>query len=244
MARHDAAACRDPERRDFAPASVVRERAARMKSASRRRIERIGNLARDRRARFPRHRKVGNRSQQHARIRMLRRCEQTLRRRELGDAPEIHHTDAVRDVMDNGEVVRYEKIRQAHAPLEIAHQIQYLRLHRDVERRRRFEMIWRKPGFPALLVTYGVSSDLFFSGHTAIAVYGAAYLGATLGPLGIALGLTIAAFEMAAVLVLRAHYTMDVFAGAVTALLVHRLAAEWSPTVDHWIAAALVAIHM
>ena len=37
-------------------------------------------------------------------------------------------------------------------------------------------MIWRKPGFPALLVTYGTSCDLFFSGHTAIAVFGAATL--------------------------------------------------------------------
>jgi hypothetical protein len=33
-------------------------------------------------------------------------------------------------------------------------------------------MIWRNPGFPSLLVTYGTASDLFFSGHTAIAVYG------------------------------------------------------------------------
>jgi len=28
-------------------------------------------------------------------------------------------------------------------------------------------MIWRHPGFPSLLVTYGTASDLFFSGHTA-----------------------------------------------------------------------------
>src|ERR1700683_47430 len=30
--------------------------------------------------------------------------------------------------------------------------------------------IWHYPGFPSLLVTYGVSNDYFFSGHTAIAV--------------------------------------------------------------------------
>jgi hypothetical protein len=100
-------------------------------------------------------------------------------------------------------------------------------------------MIWRKPGFPALLVTYGTSNDLFFSGHTAIAVYGAAVLATTLGPIGIVLGLLIAMFEIGAVLVLRAHYTMDVFAGAVTALYVHRLAMEWSPAIDRWIAHAV-----
>jgi hypothetical protein len=100
-------------------------------------------------------------------------------------------------------------------------------------------MIWRKPGFPALLVTYGTSNDLFFSGHTAIAVYGAAVLATAFGPPGIALGLCIALFEIAAILVLRAHYTMDVFAGAVTALYVHRLAIDWAPTVDRWIAHAV-----
>ena len=38
-------------------------------------------------------------------------------------------------------------------------------------------MIWRRPGIPSLLVTYGTATDLFFSGHTAIAVYGALELG-------------------------------------------------------------------
>ena len=37
-------------------------------------------------------------------------------------------------------------------------------------------MVWRYPGIPAILVTYGTANDLFFSGHTAIAVYGAATL--------------------------------------------------------------------
>jgi len=33
-------------------------------------------------------------------------------------------------------------------------------------------MIWHYPGFPSLLVTYNVGNDFFFSGHTAIAVFG------------------------------------------------------------------------
>ena len=103
-------------------------------------------------------------------------------------------------------------------------------------------MIWHSPGFPALLVTYGTASDLFFSGHTAIAVYGAATLASSLGTVGIILGTLIAFYEMIAVLLLRAHYTMDVFAGAVTALYVHHLAIEIAPTVDHWLAHVAVAI--
>jgi hypothetical protein len=101
------------------------------------------------------------------------------------------------------------------------------------------EMIWRNPGFPSLLVTYGVANDLFFSGHTAIAVLGAVEL-ARLGRrwLGI-LGTGVALFEMAAVLTLRAHYTMDVFTGAVTALLVAIVAANISPGCDRALAALM-----
>ncbi|HVT89756.1 MAG TPA: phosphatase PAP2-related protein [Tepidisphaeraceae bacterium] len=97
-------------------------------------------------------------------------------------------------------------------------------------------MIWRHPGFPALLVTYGCSSDLFFSGHTALAVFGAACLGNALGPVGIALGIAVAIFEITTVLVLRAHYTMDVFTGTITAMFVYQFAWKIAPTVDQWLA--------
>jgi len=97
-------------------------------------------------------------------------------------------------------------------------------------------MIWRSPGVPTILVTYGTCNDLFFSGHTAIAVYGAVTLAANLGTIGILLGALIIIFEVGTVLVLRAHYTMDVFTGAITALYVYQLAVNWGPTVNGWIA--------
>jgi hypothetical protein len=96
-------------------------------------------------------------------------------------------------------------------------------------------MIWRSPGIPTILVTYGTCNDLFFSGHTAIAVFGAVTLAAHLGPFGIVLGAAIIIFEVATVLVLRAHYTMDVFAGAITALYVYHLSVAWAPAVNGWI---------
>jgi hypothetical protein len=96
-------------------------------------------------------------------------------------------------------------------------------------------MIWRSPGVPSLLVTYGTSCDLFFSGRTVIAVYGCATFAGALGPVGIVIGSAIVAFEIVTVLVLRARYMMDVFAGAVAALYVHHLAIQWAPQVDGWI---------
>ena len=80
------------------------------------------------------------------------------------------------------------------------------------------DAIWHYPGFPSILVTYGVANDYFFSGHTAIATLGAMEL-ARVGKRWITVAAAgIVLFEAATVLVLRAHYTMDVFTGLVTAL--------------------------
>jgi hypothetical protein len=98
-------------------------------------------------------------------------------------------------------------------------------------------MIWRYPGFPSLLVTYGTASDLFFSGHTAVCVYGCLELAAWGGPPFAVLGALLALTEATTVIVLRAHYTMDVFAGAVTALFVFTVASALAPQVDQWLAA-------
>lgn len=77
-------------------------------------------------------------------------------------------------------------------------------------------LIWHNPGFPSLLVTYEVENDFYFSGHTSIAVLAAIeffminpYLGALAG--------VIALFEIITVIVLRAHYTMDVFTAILAA---------------------------
>lgn len=96
-------------------------------------------------------------------------------------------------------------------------------------------MIWRDPGFPTLLVTYKTGNDFFFSGHTGIAVVGAMEL-ALGGPpwLGIAAAI-VAVLEAATVLVLRAHYTMDVVAAALAALCCEALASEVAPAVDTWL---------
>lgn len=93
-------------------------------------------------------------------------------------------------------------------------------------------MIWRHPGFPSVLVTYGVGNDLFFSGHTALAVLAAIEIShACPGWIGFA-AVSIAIGEALTVLVLRAHYTMDVLAGALAAWFAADLAGRISPGID------------
>ncbi len=100
------------------------------------------------------------------------------------------------------------------------------------------EMIWRQPVFggfsvPSLVVTYEVENDFFFSGHTALAVYGAFEL-ARLGRWWLTvLAVVIALFECAVVIILRAHWTMDVLAGVFAAIVAGLLAAWVDPAFNH-----------
>jgi hypothetical protein len=95
-------------------------------------------------------------------------------------------------------------------------------------------IIWRYPGFPSLLVTYSVGNDFFFSGHTALAVLGAIEA-AKYGPIWLAIAAAVIALgEVVVVLVLRAHYTLDVVAGALAAFLAADVAGKLAPMVDGW----------
>lgn len=93
-------------------------------------------------------------------------------------------------------------------------------------------MIWHDPGFPSVLVTYQVANDFFFSGHTAIAVFGALELSRFRRSWLTALAVLLVLLEVATVLILRAHYTMDVVTGILAALWVARLSERLSPALD------------
>ena len=98
-------------------------------------------------------------------------------------------------------------------------------------------MIWHYPGFPSLLVTYHVANDFFFSGHTAIAVFGAIELSRLRRKWVTAAAILLVFFEVATVLILRAHYSMDVFAGIAAAFWIADLSERISPRIDRWIIA-------
>jgi hypothetical protein len=92
-------------------------------------------------------------------------------------------------------------------------------------------MIWRNPGFPSLLVTYKVGNDFFFSGHTALAVLAAIvvaqFVAVQILPLWVAAIVSVvAAGEALVVIILRAHYTLDVFTAVLAAFCAAALA-DW-----------------
>jgi hypothetical protein len=96
-------------------------------------------------------------------------------------------------------------------------------------------LIWHYPGFPSLFVTYGVANDYFFSGHTGIAVLGAIEMARLRRSWLTAVAVAVVIFEIATVLILRAHYTMDVFTGGIAALWVATVCDKIAPRIDGWL---------
>jgi hypothetical protein len=99
-------------------------------------------------------------------------------------------------------------------------------------------MIWHYPGFPSALVTYNVGNDFFFSGHTAIAVFGAIEVSRLGKRWFTGLAILTVLFEIAAVLILRAHYTMDIFTGLLAAFCVAAACTRLAPPIDAWLSPA------
>jgi hypothetical protein len=78
------------------------------------------------------------RIQQHARVGVLRLAEQHRLVGHLDQTAEVHDAHLVGHVAHNGEVVRDEEVGQAPLALQVLHDVEDLRLHRHVQRRRRF----------------------------------------------------------------------------------------------------------
>jgi len=68
---------------------------------------------------------------------MLRTLEDALRRPGLDDPAEVHDRDPVRDVGNDGELVRDEHRRQVQRLEQVVEQVEDLRLNRSVERAHR-----------------------------------------------------------------------------------------------------------
>ncbi len=79
----------------------------------------------------------GNAADQPARVGMQRIVEDCVGAAFLDDAAGIHDRDPVRHFGDGAHVVRDQHDGDAEFLLDVAHQVEDLRLHGDVERRRR-----------------------------------------------------------------------------------------------------------
>src|SRR5271168_262055 len=74
---------------------------------------------------------------QFARIGMRRVGEYGRSFADLDDAPAIHDRGRLTDVRDDGEIMADQEEGHARLALEIAHEVERLRLHRDIKRRDR-----------------------------------------------------------------------------------------------------------
>ena len=75
----------------------------------------------------------GNRVQQHMGVVVRRRLVELVGRRDLAELAEVHHRDAIADVLDDGQIVGNEDQRQPVLRLQVLEQVQHLGLHADVE---------------------------------------------------------------------------------------------------------------
>ena len=125
--------------RRLLPADGLRVLAPGMDMASRRSIGGVGDFTLEddppgaqARIRF------GHRGQEGLGVGMLRGCEQLFGRRHLHDLADVHHRDAVADVLDDAEVVSDEQIGESKALLKLEEEVQDLRLDRHVQGGDRF----------------------------------------------------------------------------------------------------------
>ena len=78
--------------------------------------------------------RLGDRVHQHLGVVVRRLLVERVARGDLAELAEVHHRDAVADVLDHGEVVGDEDQRQAVLGLEVLEQVEHLGLHAHVER--------------------------------------------------------------------------------------------------------------
>jgi hypothetical protein len=107
-------------------------------------MDRVSGFAAYGKAGPPREAQIRHGVQQHARVRVSGRREQVTSGH-FNETSEVHDSDARCHVAHHREIMADEEVRQPETVLEVAHQVQHLRLHRHVERRGRLvadDEIW------------------------------------------------------------------------------------------------------
>ena len=79
----------------------------------------------------------GNCGDEHSGVGLSGSAQNCLRRPRLDKLTGLHHRDSVRKFFDDGQVVADEQAGKAVLGLQLAQQLQHLRLYGDVQGRRR-----------------------------------------------------------------------------------------------------------
>mmetsp|Transcript_27607 Transcript_27607/g.27295 ORF Transcript_27607/g.27295 Transcript_27607/m.27295 type:complete len:117 (+) Transcript_27607:429-779(+) len=94
--------------------------------------------------------------------------------------------------------------------------------------------LWDYPGIPSITVTYLRTTDFFYSGHVGVMVFCALENRHEGNRFLMYLSIFTAFFEFFVLLVLRAHYAVDMFAGIVFAHYFWIISGWVSPYLDRW----------
>lgn len=97
-------------------------------------------------------------------------------------------------------------------------------------------VIWHDPGFPTIFSTYHIANDLYFSLHTGVSLVVALEMARFKNRGWLVLGLSLFFFEAFSVLLLHAHYTMDVFTAIVTVFILSNLCVRIAPPFNRAVA--------
>src|SRR6516162_7898130 len=138
MAPRPLAGCDLGELRRLDAATFDRIAAARMEIAAGWRMRGVGDLALQDNA-LRAQARVGLRHgrEQRLGIGVARPGVEIARRRDLDDLAHIHDRHPVADMLHDAEIMRDEEIGEAEPVLQLEHEVDDLRLHRDVQRRDR-----------------------------------------------------------------------------------------------------------
>src|SRR3990172_6477844 len=112
-------------------ANILGERAARVKPATRRRVDRAGDIAFQNDAlAFSLDHRVwdGHRREQRLGVRVKRMVVKLISSRQLDDLAQVHYGCAIGDMPHHAQVVGDEQVSQAKPALQLLQQVDHLRL--------------------------------------------------------------------------------------------------------------------